>query len=187
MSATFQIPEVADNPTGWGPIGDMDAFLGLPYQPFSKGEKVGLAADFSANAFHTRQSTCSILCFRHGVATTDCITLVPGVDSRTYFKLLCLNRTRADRFQSQFGVGDTFVYEEGDGEEFQVVDGNRVSARLNAQNYGRQRRFPVCIHPAHCLARTLCSGTIDPTCCCVFQIGAKFRCCSLYDTVQTLR
>ena len=41
MSRTLLIPEVSDNPFGWGPVGDMKAFEGLPYQPFSKTERLG--------------------------------------------------------------------------------------------------------------------------------------------------
>jgi hypothetical protein len=44
----FQLPEVEDNATGWGPQGEPSVFAGIPYQPFSKSDKLGkVAAEFT--------------------------------------------------------------------------------------------------------------------------------------------
>eukprot|EP00123_Amoebidium_parasiticum_P009045 comp19189_c1_seq1/m.21899 comp19189_c1_seq1/g.21899 ORF comp19189_c1_seq1/g.21899 comp19189_c1_seq1/m.21899 type:complete len:559 (-) comp19189_c1_seq1:423-2099(-) len=49
----FHLPEVFDNPLGWGPniIEDTD----IPYQPFSKSDRLGKVADWTANAYQDRR------------------------------------------------------------------------------------------------------------------------------------
>ena len=37
----FVAPVIQDNPNGWGPTSVSDAFKGIPYQPFSKGDRIG--------------------------------------------------------------------------------------------------------------------------------------------------
>ena len=37
----FVAPVIQDNPNGWGPTSVSDAFKGIPYQPFSKGDRLG--------------------------------------------------------------------------------------------------------------------------------------------------
>ena len=37
----FIAPVIQDNPNGWGPTSVSDAFKGIPYQPFSKGDRIG--------------------------------------------------------------------------------------------------------------------------------------------------
>ena len=37
----FVAPIIEDNPTGWGPKSVSDAFKGIPYQPFSKADRLG--------------------------------------------------------------------------------------------------------------------------------------------------
>eukprot|EP00042_Codosiga_hollandica_P041054 m.362714 g.362714 ORF g.362714 m.362714 type:complete len:530 (+) comp56019_c0_seq5:12-1601(+) len=98
--ATFAIPEVVDNATGWGPVGEGSLFGGLPYQPFSKTDRLAFVADFTASALH-----------------------------------------RQNRFQSQFSTGDTFVFEEADTEDFQVVETPRTLFRPPQQFFARPRRF----------------------------------------------
>eukprot|EP00002_Diphylleia_rotans_P012705 TRINITY_DN2487_c0_g1_i1.p1 TRINITY_DN2487_c0_g1~~TRINITY_DN2487_c0_g1_i1.p1 ORF type:complete len:524 (-),score=125.11 TRINITY_DN2487_c0_g1_i1:254-1825(-) len=45
--ATFTPPQVSHSPTGWGPIGSLEQFEGLPFVSFNKGDKVGRAADWT--------------------------------------------------------------------------------------------------------------------------------------------
>jgi translation initiation factor 3 subunit D len=45
--ASFSTPPVHVNQVGWGPTDLPEKFLSLPFNPFSKGDKVGIAADFS--------------------------------------------------------------------------------------------------------------------------------------------
>lgn len=42
----FDLPEVFDNRSGWGPIGTLDKFQNLPYQQFNKADKIGKVADW---------------------------------------------------------------------------------------------------------------------------------------------
>lgn len=39
--AHFVAPIIQDNPDGWGPFGLLDPFKDMPYQPFSKGDRLG--------------------------------------------------------------------------------------------------------------------------------------------------
>ncbi|OQS05630.1 eukaryotic translation initiation factor 3 [Thraustotheca clavata] len=44
--ASYKVPGVSVNPTGWGPTTLPKQFLNIPYAPFGKGDKLGKAADF---------------------------------------------------------------------------------------------------------------------------------------------
>lgn len=37
----FNAPIIQDNSTGWGPCDMPDQFKDMPYQPFSKGDRLG--------------------------------------------------------------------------------------------------------------------------------------------------
>lgn len=37
----FVPPEIQNNPSGWGPCEMPDQFKDMPYQPFSKGDRIG--------------------------------------------------------------------------------------------------------------------------------------------------
>lgn len=39
--AKFVSPQIQDNPDGWGPCCVPTAFKDIPYQPFSKGDRIG--------------------------------------------------------------------------------------------------------------------------------------------------
>ena len=39
--APFIPPVIEDNPDGWGPCAIPTAFKDIPYQPFSKGDRLG--------------------------------------------------------------------------------------------------------------------------------------------------
>ena len=44
--AHFTAPVIQDNPDGWGPCGIPESFTGFPYQPYSKGDKIGKVSEF---------------------------------------------------------------------------------------------------------------------------------------------
>jgi translation initiation factor 3 subunit D len=48
MAAKFVLPPVEENQDGWGPLSVPKQFDGVPFMPFSKGERLGRIADFSA-------------------------------------------------------------------------------------------------------------------------------------------
>lgn len=37
----FVLPPLQSNPDGWGPVGVPDQFKDMPYQPFSKSDRIG--------------------------------------------------------------------------------------------------------------------------------------------------
>lgn len=43
----FIAPVIQDNPTGWGPCDLPDQFRDMPYQPFSKGDRLGKISDWT--------------------------------------------------------------------------------------------------------------------------------------------
>lgn len=53
--AAFKCPEIVDNPNGWGPCTLPEKFKDIPYQPFSKADRLGKAADFTGTAFVGRR------------------------------------------------------------------------------------------------------------------------------------
>lgn len=50
MAGSFKLPEIADNNNGWGPVNDilLEKFRDIPYAPYSKADKLGRVADWSA-------------------------------------------------------------------------------------------------------------------------------------------
>ncbi|KAG0238005.1 hypothetical protein BGW41_008270 [Actinomortierella wolfii] len=45
---SFQLPEIIDNPNGFGPVGLNAQFRDIPYAPYSKADRLGKIADWSA-------------------------------------------------------------------------------------------------------------------------------------------
>jgi translation initiation factor 3 subunit D len=41
MAARFDPPVIQDNPTGWGPNSIPEKYRDMPYQPFSKSDRIG--------------------------------------------------------------------------------------------------------------------------------------------------
>merc|ERR1712137_390333 len=44
---SFVVPEIEDNPLGWGPASIPENFSDVPYAPFGKGDKVGKISDWN--------------------------------------------------------------------------------------------------------------------------------------------
>ncbi|KAK3726630.1 hypothetical protein QZH41_012283 [Actinostola sp. cb2023] len=53
--AHFVSPEIQDNPDGWGPCSVPTAFKDIPYQPFSKGDRIGKVSDWTGNIYQDRR------------------------------------------------------------------------------------------------------------------------------------
>ncbi|KAK9688314.1 Eukaryotic translation initiation factor 3 subunit 7 (eIF-3) [Popillia japonica] len=51
----FTAPIIQDNPTGWGPCEMPDQFKDMPYQPFSKGDRLGKISDWTGAAFQDKK------------------------------------------------------------------------------------------------------------------------------------
>ncbi|XP_047143474.1 eukaryotic translation initiation factor 3 subunit D isoform X1 [Hydra vulgaris] len=47
MAASFAPPIIQDNPNGWGPCSVSTEFKDIPYQPFSKGDRIGKISDWT--------------------------------------------------------------------------------------------------------------------------------------------
>ena len=59
MAARFQPPEIQDNPTGWGPNTVPPKFKDMPYQPFSKSDRLGKVRRLCTSA--KKSSACHTL------------------------------------------------------------------------------------------------------------------------------
>jgi hypothetical protein len=59
MAVAFGVPQVAENLDGWGPdAGAVPSQLEhVPYAPFSKGDRVGRASDWTGQAFKYNAGT----------------------------------------------------------------------------------------------------------------------------------
>jgi len=55
--AHFIPPIIQDNPDGWGPCAVPAQFKDIPYQPFSKGDRIGKVADWTGTVYQDRKYT----------------------------------------------------------------------------------------------------------------------------------
>uniref|UniRef100_A0A023FAQ3 Eukaryotic translation initiation factor 3 subunit D n=1 Tax=Triatoma infestans TaxID=30076 RepID=A0A023FAQ3_TRIIF len=53
----FQTPVIQDNPHGWGPCDMPEQFKDMPYQPFSKGDRLGKISDWTGATFQDKKYT----------------------------------------------------------------------------------------------------------------------------------
>nr|CAD7412179.1 unnamed protein product [Timema cristinae] len=53
----FKPPVIQDNATGWGPCDMPEQFKDMPYQPFSKGDRLGKISDWTGAAFQDKKYT----------------------------------------------------------------------------------------------------------------------------------
>eukprot|EP00105_Crassostrea_gigas_P036879 XP_019921027.1 PREDICTED: eukaryotic translation initiation factor 3 subunit D [Crassostrea gigas] len=53
--AHFNPPQIQDNPSGWGPCAIPDQFKDLPYQPFSKGDRLGKVSDWTGATYQDKR------------------------------------------------------------------------------------------------------------------------------------
>lgn len=51
MPLPYAVPEIQDNPDGWGPCKEPEHLKDVPFAPFSKGDKLGKAADWTQQAY----------------------------------------------------------------------------------------------------------------------------------------
>lgn len=51
MPLPYAVPEIQDNPEGWGPCSVPEHLKDVPFAPFSKGDKLGKAADWTQQAY----------------------------------------------------------------------------------------------------------------------------------------
>lgn len=49
--AKFNAPVIQDNPSGWGPCAVPEKFKDMPYQPFSKGDRLGKVCILSLHGY----------------------------------------------------------------------------------------------------------------------------------------
>ncbi|KAL7646022.1 UNVERIFIED_CONTAM: hypothetical protein RMT77_002923 [Armadillidium vulgare] len=55
IPARFTIPAIQDNPSGWGPCTIPDQYKDMPYQPFSKGDRLGKVSDWTGATYQDRR------------------------------------------------------------------------------------------------------------------------------------
>lgn len=57
MPGKFELPEIQENADGWGPCAIPERFADMPYQPFSKTDRIGKVADWTGNTYQDRRAT----------------------------------------------------------------------------------------------------------------------------------
>merc|ERR1712165_457709 len=55
--APFSLPEIQVNPSGWGPSSNETKLGGMPYQPFSKSDRLGKISDWTGATYQDRRHT----------------------------------------------------------------------------------------------------------------------------------
>ncbi|XP_064617804.1 eukaryotic translation initiation factor 3 subunit D-like [Liolophura sinensis] len=53
--AHFVPPQIQENPNGWGPSAIPDQFKDMPYQPFSKGDRLGKVSDWTGATYQDKR------------------------------------------------------------------------------------------------------------------------------------
>lgn len=61
MPLPYSVPEIQDNPDGWGPCTVPEHLKDMPFAPFSKGDKLGRAADWTQQAYQRNQGVMKCL------------------------------------------------------------------------------------------------------------------------------
>ncbi|MGH0173006.1 UNVERIFIED_CONTAM: hypothetical protein FKN15_012650 [Acipenser sinensis] len=111
--AKFHAPVIQDNLLGWGPCAIPEQFKDMPYQPFSKGDRLGKLC-----AERRSQVLCDSPC------SAPCCSAV------------CRTQEMPDKYSSQFGGGSQYAYfHEEDETSFQLVD----TAKTQKTAYQRNR------------------------------------------------
>lgn len=57
----FKVPQIQDNPLGWGPCELPDQYKDMPYQPFSKGDRLGKISDWTGATFQDKKYASKLL------------------------------------------------------------------------------------------------------------------------------
>lgn len=55
--SSFNLPDIQDNCLGWGPCVVPEQYKDMPYQPFSKSDKIGQVADWSRQTYPDKRLT----------------------------------------------------------------------------------------------------------------------------------
>lgn len=73
--AKFLAPVIQDNPSGWGPCAVPEKFKDMPYQPFSKGDRLGKVTSLSLRlSFSHTLSLCIALCLTPSLSLCQTLT-----------------------------------------------------------------------------------------------------------------
>lgn len=169
--AKFNAPVIQDNPSGWGPCAVPEKFKDMPYQPFSKGDRLGKVCPHVPRfnvTFSSLFSTVSLtLCVSSARLLTGLERLIktrdtqvsktavhpdvspPTCDSVCFSKhvdFLCYNEMNLspDKYSSQFGGGSQYAYfHEEDETSFQLVDTAKTQKTAYQRNRMRFAQVPT--------------------------------------------
>lgn len=74
VMAKFNAPVIQDNPSGWGPCAVPDKYKDMPYQPFSKGDRLGKVCSSHAGLFFSHFGSSNSHCCRHRLVVVRWLT-----------------------------------------------------------------------------------------------------------------
>lgn len=55
MPLPYSVPDIQDNPDGWGPAVPPEQLKDLPFAAYNKSDKIGKAADWTQQAYQRNQ------------------------------------------------------------------------------------------------------------------------------------
>jgi hypothetical protein len=87
MPLPYAVPEIQDNPEGWGPCSVPDHLKDVPFAPFSKGDKLGKAADWTQQAYQKFPGVCPCAAAPAPAAAAQVDAAQPGSRLRTLLLL----------------------------------------------------------------------------------------------------
>ncbi|KAJ8363216.1 hypothetical protein SKAU_G00120470 [Synaphobranchus kaupii] len=114
IMAKFDAPVIQDNPSGWGPCAVPEKFKDMPYQPFSKGDRLGEFKWLTRLELLTK------------IRDTQ-VSLSPQPQD--------LQFSKSHKYSSQFGGGNQHAYfHEEDETSFQLVDTAKTQKTADQRN-----------------------------------------------------
>lgn len=145
--ADFDMPSLQCNADGWGPCGLSDTFRDMPYQPFSKSDRMGKISDWTGSAALDKKFPSKLFIL---IEITQ-IRLCSQCDYIPIYKythtmtgsVVCIEIFHfnnqiipTDKYASQFGTGSQYAYYHDEDETtFHLVD----TARVQKPPYQRGR------------------------------------------------
>jgi len=141
MSAKFASPAIQENPDGWGPVDVPEQFREMPYQPFSKGDRLGKVSDWTGNTYQDRRWANK---YQSTFGSMQQYAYYHEEDESTFQQVIKSNvpkpmyqRMRFQRNQ-RFQRGQRGAHGRGGNQNFQVLGKNQ---RRGDKNWAKQQQW----------------------------------------------
>ncbi|RNA16071.1 Eukaryotic translation initiation factor 3 subunit D [Brachionus plicatilis] len=138
----FSLPIVNDNPFGWGPNDQPDKYKDLPYQKFSKTDKIGKIADWTAMG-HTDKKTYNKYQSQFSVGNVGQYSYFHDEDE-SQFTLVDQTRAAKTGFQKKFRTNPNKMMRKPYTQQYQnqARPGHVVNTKMTKQQKVQQKSKP---------------------------------------------